>query len=183
MRCCQIPRCAKTGIFLCNFNGLKGKFPEPERTGNFFAGTGNFLGETGNSVSLIGFMEKHVAVIPGSPQVRVGPMLRQAWNPYRPVWFRAAFAALGRRNDGTRCQPVGWAKSPPAAIMLAPTMLAILPTLSNHETGPRGHGAKRAPLPTLQKAIGLMGTVLRAMLEVLDRALVLLGGGAGLEAL
>jgi hypothetical protein len=27
---------------------LQAKFPEPERTGKFFAGTGNFFGLTGN---------------------------------------------------------------------------------------------------------------------------------------
>jgi hypothetical protein len=51
--------CAKPG-FLSQFQCVAGKFPVPERTGNFSRGTGNFFrrtGNSGNSLTLIGFME------------------------------------------------------------------------------------------------------------------------------
>jgi hypothetical protein len=38
------------------FQFVAGKFPDPERTGNFFGRTGNLFVETGNSFSLISFL-------------------------------------------------------------------------------------------------------------------------------
>src|ERR1700674_3036836 len=60
---------------------LAPQFPEPERTGNFFAGTGNFSDGTGNYP----FPERSraIAVIPGRRKVRLAPILRRGRYPYR----------------------------------------------------------------------------------------------------
>jgi hypothetical protein len=43
------------GEIASQFQCVAGKFPDPQRTGNFFALTGNLVAVTGNSISLIDF--------------------------------------------------------------------------------------------------------------------------------